>query len=151
MDAVNRQTCIHSQRPVYFAAEPVRATRQLTRCRRLILLSGSSAVRRRGAIKPRGPILYWLLCFFSRIFYEANRGPRRATGASTNPSKPVAPLRFSTWQETYIKQEFTTDDTDSTDRECLNTGCLYPVFVKSVPRRLASGHLPLCGDVIISG
>ena len=30
-------------------------------------------------------------CVFSRMFYEANRGPRRATGASTGTSKPVAP------------------------------------------------------------
>jgi hypothetical protein len=30
---------------------------------------------------------------FSRIFYEANRGPRRATTTSTNTSKPVAPLK----------------------------------------------------------
>ena len=30
-------------------------------------------------------------CVFSRAFNEANRGPRRATDASTGTSKPVAP------------------------------------------------------------
>ena len=32
-------------------------------------------------------------CVFSRVFYEANRGPRRATQASTYTSKPIAPIR----------------------------------------------------------
>ena len=34
-------------------------------------------------------------CVFSRMFYEANRGPRRATEASTGTSKPVAPLKLN--------------------------------------------------------
>ena len=47
------------------------------------------------SVKPREPILYWQLCF-SRMFNGANRGPRRATKASTITSKPVAPIyRFS--------------------------------------------------------
>jgi hypothetical protein len=49
-----------------------------------------SAAKRHGLIRPRELIQYQHLCFF-RKFNEANRSPRRATAASTKPSKPVRP------------------------------------------------------------
>lgn len=52
-----------------------------------------SPARRHGVIRPRELIVYQHLCFFRR-FNEANRNPRRATPASTKPSKPVRPHTF---------------------------------------------------------
>ena len=81
----------HRQFPVGFSRSLPETRRQSPACCRR-----PDPPRRRkwsdvAGVKPRGPIRRWLLCLFSRMIHEANRGPRHATQVSTDPSKPCRP------------------------------------------------------------
>ena len=62
----------------------------------------------------RESVLFVRFYVFFRIFYEANRSPRRATGASTNTSKPIAPMTSNSICSHAMKQQLLIFDLDGT-------------------------------------